>query len=70
MLQLQILGMIDCSLGLLPWNSKSVIEDLESAGYIDPLSPTKVSQTYEDLEYGYSKNQDRKFDPITPGVFM
>ncbi|PGH04206.1 hypothetical protein AJ80_08551 [Polytolypa hystricis UAMH7299] len=49
---------------------KTMIEDLESAGYIDLSSPAKVSQAYDDLQYSYSKSQDRELDPIIPGVFM
>ncbi|KMU82186.1 hypothetical protein CIHG_10580 [Coccidioides immitis H538.4] len=49
---------------------KTMLQDMEDAGYIDPASPTRVSQAYEDIEYNYSKGQARELSPIVPGVFV
>ncbi|KAK2808770.1 hypothetical protein FQN50_004442 [Emmonsiellopsis sp. PD_5] len=49
---------------------KTMLQDMEDAGYIDPTSPTRVSQAYEDIEYNYSKGQARELSPIVPGVFL
>ncbi|PGG99568.1 hypothetical protein AJ80_09336 [Polytolypa hystricis UAMH7299] len=49
---------------------KSVIEAFESAGFIDPSSPVSASQVAHDLEYNYTKNNDREHDPIRPGKFV
>lgn len=50
-------------------HSKSVIEAFEYAEFIDSSSPVGASQVAHDLEYNYSLNQGREFDPILPGRF-
>lgn len=47
-----------------------MLQDMEDAGYIDPASPTRVRQAYEDIEYNYSEGQVRELSPIVPGVFV
>ncbi|KAK2796104.1 hypothetical protein FQN52_000079 [Onygenales sp. PD_12] len=49
---------------------KTMLQDMEDPGYIDPASPIRVSQAYEDIEYNYSKGQARELSPIVPGVFV
>lgn len=50
-------------------NRKTIIDDLNSAGYIDPSSPTSVSKAKDDLQYNYTKSKEREYEEIVPGTF-
>ncbi|KAK2735610.1 hypothetical protein FQN55_002194 [Onygenales sp. PD_40] len=46
---------------------KTVIEDLKSAGYIDPVSAVQVCNG---LQYNYSRDREPEFEAIVPGTFV
>ncbi|KAK2789861.1 hypothetical protein FQN53_001224 [Emmonsiellopsis sp. PD_33] len=48
-------------------HNKTVIEDLKSAGYIDPVSAVQVCNG---LQYNYSRDREPEFEAIVPGTFV
>lgn len=47
----------------------TIIADLDAAGYIDSSSPISVSKAREDLQYNYTKNEEREYEEIVPRTF-
>ncbi|EGE09351.1 hypothetical protein TEQG_08327 [Trichophyton equinum CBS 127.97] len=49
---------------------KTIVEDLDSAGFIDASSKDAVAQVYNDIQYNYTKDKASEFEPIDPSTFV
>jgi hypothetical protein len=50
--------------------SSTVIDDLESQGYISPSSICNALSVTRDLKYNYTLNKSPKVDPVIQGKFI